>query len=701
MNDDIRIRIQTLTEELKAASDSYYNTGTELMSNYEYDKKFDELKALEEAEGITDGFTSRVGAKTSSKLEKVVHEFEAKSLGKTKDINEVIAVHENLPSKDVCLSWKLDGSTLQLTYDGGRLALAATRGDGRTGQDITRNAEYIAGIPKTIDYTGHLVVRGECLMSYKEFDRLNTDGIYANPRNLANATITALDKDVLKDRHTEFMAFELVFSGSEAVKELAFSKKLDYLKTLGFGVVPHTRVGIKDLKAEMDRYTKEASDFEYPVDGLVIANEDTALTKNLTGTEHHPHLAKGMAFKWQDEKVQTKLTGIEWSPSRTGLLNPVAVFDTVDLCGTKVSRASLHNLSYVQNLNLRIGDTIEVYKANMIIPQLADNLDKDNHGKTYYFLKCPCCKSVGVIHTDEKSGVRTVMCENEECSAKQLGRITHFASKHGMNIEGLSEATISVMLDKGYIKTAADLYTLKDKPELVASLKQEEGFGEKSVENLLDAIEKSRDTDFSHLMYAFGIDGFGRGQIKLLKGFLDENYDTLTCDSEFLYGRKPGDYMELLGDLTRKGEYPFEQIEGIGKVLGGSLNNWLLNNYREDSAIKTVLEQVNLRREERKEAVKSDISGKTFVVTGSLEGFANRDEFTAFMESKGLKSASSVSAKTDFLVNNDVTSTSGKNKKAKALGIPIVSEKDAVLIASGEMAVPVKERVKDKGLEKD
>ena len=408
---------------------------------------------------------------------------------------------------------------------------------------------------------------------------------------------------------------------------------------------------------------------------------------------------KGMAFKWQDETVQTTLREIEWSASRTGLLNPVAVFDTIDLCGTKVSRASLHNVSYVEALNLQAGDKITVYKANMIIPQIDENLDKDSHQQIrVHGVGCPCCKKQGVVYTSD-SGVKTLVCENADCSAKQLGKITHFVSKHGMNIDGLSEATISFLLEKGYITDCASLYELKDKPVLVANLKKEEGFGEKSVENLLASIEKSRDVDFSHLMYAFGIDGFGRGQIKLLKNFLDENYDFLVKNySEYLYQREPANYVELLGDITTKSIFPFDQIEGFGLTLSKSLNNWLLDNYwgTVDMSVNAVLSQVNIKPEERKDAVKSDIAGKTFVVTGSLNGFANRDDFVAFMESKGLKNSSSVSAKTDFLVNNDVTSTSGKNKKAKDLGIPIVSEADAVKIANGELALPDKAKSKGK-----
>ena len=434
---DTMDKIKALQEELQQAADSYYNSGIELMSNKEYDAKFDELKALEQQAGITDGFTAKVGSSVNDKLPKVTHTYEAKSLGKTKDIDELIAVHENYPNEPyVCLSWKCDGSTVQATYKEGNLVLAATRGDGHTGQNITQNAKYIEGLPQKIDFKGEMVVRGEAIMTYEEFDRLNTEGQFANPRNLANATITALDKSILEERKIQFKAFELVSAPEEDLQSLnSFANRLTYLDTLGFGVVPHERVSVKDLKAEIALWSKEETikSVGFPVDGLVVANDDTAFTKNLTGTEHHPHLAKGMAFKWKDETVQTVLREIEWSPSRTGLLNPVAVFDTVDLCGTKVSRASLHNVSYVDALNLKIGDRITVYKANMIIPQIDENLDKDKEGLSpAHDVSCPCCKTKAELRNSD-SGTKVMVCPNEACPEKELGRISKVFPKRLLN----------------------------------------------------------------------------------------------------------------------------------------------------------------------------------------------------------------------------------------------------------------------------
>lgn len=667
-------RIQELQKELKEAADSYYNSGIELMSNKEYDAKFDELRQLEHNAGITDGFTSKVGSAVSSKLDKVTHEYEAKSLGKTKDIDEIIAVHKNYPVQaSVCLSWKCDGSTVQLTYNDGKLDLAATRGDGHIGQDITKNVRYIEGIPQTVPFKGELVVRGEALMTYEEFNRLNTEGQFANPRNLANATITAIDESLLQDRKIQFKAFELVYS--DDVKYRSFNDRLGLLEKNGFGVVPHKKVFIDDLKAEIAEWSKEEAikAIGFPVDGLVIVNDNTEFTKNLVGTEHHPHLAKGMAFKWKDETVETVLRGIEWSPSRTGLLNPVAVFDTVDLCGTKVSRASLHNVSYVDALNLKIGDRITVYKANMIIPQIDENLDKDKEGLSLtHGVSCPCCKTKAELRLNYESGTKVMVCPNEACPEKELGRLTHFVSKHGMNIEGLSEKTLKQLMDADLVKEPADLYKLKNDEYSILVL---DGIQEKSMRNLLNAIEKSESPDFSHFMYACGIPNFGRGQIKVLKAYIDSVYGDDT------------NYLQALSDMYR-GEFDFTTIDGIGSVLARSLDTWI-NKELLDSTSKTnrLLEYLDVSnmmiQPIIKDSLDNAIAGKSFCITGSLDNFSNRDACVEFIESNGGKFVSSVSKKTDYLVNNDITSTSGKNKKAKELGVPIITEEQLIKASEG------------------
>lgn len=691
-------RMIKLREELKVAADNYYN-GIESMSNFEYDAKFDELKKLEKQYGNEkENFTNVVGAKVeNTPLQKVTHEYEAKSLGKTKSVDELIK--EQSKTSDgmngkTCLSWKLDGCTVQLTYDNGELQLASTRGDGKVGQDITQNSLFIDGIPQTIDYKGKLVVRGEALMSYAEFDRLNTDGQYANPRNLASATITALDKELLTQRHIDFKAFELVHSD---LVDFGFSENLKWLQSKGFAIVPHEVVSLTDLKEKIAEWSEadKINALGYPVDGLVVAYDDTNKVKGLEGTEHHPSLTKSMAFKWQDETVQTVLRDIEWSPSRTGLLNPVAVFDTVDLCGTKVSRASLHNLSYIESLNLKIGDSITVYKANMIIPQIAENLDKDKGRISLHDISCPCCKKTAKI--ENNNGTKTLVCENEACLAKEIGKYTHFVEKHGLNIEGLSEKTLLTLMENGIITELADIFRLSEKDR--AAYTSIEGQGDKAFDNLLKSIEKAKYTDLEHFLYACGIPNIGRGQLKEIVGYLKENFDSLS--KEYLqYAEKfcDGEKLFVLMIAMSIEQFDFTQINGIGDILAENLNRFLQEEFifpmkNVDSEELNKLNEKIYERGDRKlfqyysclpyveltdQLVKQKenlpLSGKTFVITGSLNHFSNRDEMIQYIESLGGKVSGSVSKNTDYLINNDVNSISGKNKKAQNLNIPIVSE---------------------------
>lgn len=685
-NEQFKIqRMNDLRSELKKASSDYYN-GTESMSNFEYDQKFDELKRLEDEYGNeSENFTSKVGASieaSSPSLKKVTHEYEAKSLGKTKSVDDLIREQSRTIDGNngfTCLSWKLDGCTVQLTYEKGKLVLASTRGDGRIGQDITDNSKFIEGIPQRIPTAlEKLVVRGEALMSYAEFDRVNINGQFANPRNLASATITALDKSLLKDRKINFMAFELVDGSVNENIELQgkFSNRLDWLTTQGFGVVPHEVVKVSDLKEKIEEWSKpeKINALGFPVDGLVVAYDNLERTRNLTGTEHHPSLTKAMAFKWQDETVKTTLRDIEWSPSRTGLLNPVAVFDTVDLCGTKVSRASLHNLSYIEGLNLKIGDEITVYKANMIIPQVAENLDKDK-GSVMDFneINCPCCKNKAKV--EDNNGTKTLICENEKCLAKELGTFTRFVDKHGMNIEGLSEKTILTLMEKGFLTELSDLYKLKDKPE-IANL---EGFGEKSYQNLIDAIEKSKSTDTEHFLYACGIENIGRGQLKDIIGYIKEHYDTDLSK----YHNPDGSY-DLIGTLMlmQNDNFDFTKIDGIGEVLAKNFSDFIEKEFNipyemgMSGKFADCLPYTTFTDKKLEQNKDLPLSGKTFVITGSLNNFNNRDEMISYIESLGGKVSGSVSKNTDYLINNDVESTSGKNKKAKDLGIPVISEND-------------------------
>ena len=677
MDREIELKIKELREKVSRANEDYYN-GIESMSNFEYDKLYDELKELEEKYDIDNKQTDFVGASVDkTPLQKVTHEYEAKSLGKTKSISDLIK-EQNKAEGDVCVSWKMDGSTVVLEYNNGKLTLAATRGDGKIGQDITRNVSFIKGIPNTIPYTDKLVVRGEAFMTYEDFDSANKNGEFANPRNLAAATITALDTKLLEERPVSFKAFELVNT-----KGKSFSKELDFLSKLGFGVVEHEKVSIQNLNNTIRKWSEEdrIKNLGFPVDGLVIMHDDRAIVKDLSDTGHHPNLTKGMAFKWQDETVETILRKIEWSASRTGLLNPVAVFDTVDLCGTKVSRASLHNVSYVEGLNLKVGDRITVYKANMIIPQIAENLDREKEGNIDLHIECPCCHSNAKI--EENNGVKTAICENEKCLAKELGAFTHFVEKHGMNIEGLSEKTIMQLMETGFLKDISDLYRLKDHLE-IAYLP---GFGKKSFDNLVESIEKSKNCDLAHFLYACGIDSIGRGQIKEILNYLKNNYDDL-CGRFFKESDKDNDgekmFKALLGMVINN--FDFTDIPNIGDILA---NNFV--KFMDDEFIFPMEENISGRYKDCLPFIEftdilskgrdmnvsdSVINGKSFCITGKLEHFENRDAMVSFIEEHGGKFVSSVSKNTDYLINNDINSTSSKNKKANSLNIPIISEND-------------------------
>lgn len=689
MAENNKERMLALREELTKAARNYYN-GIESMSNFEYDAKFDELKALEESEGVaaTERFTNKVGSSVekASPLKKVEHEYAALSLGKTKSVDELIKEQSKAEENaSVCLSWKLDGCTTCLTYISGELVLAATRGDGTVGQDITRNAGKIKGIPLHIDgmeYGEKLVVRGESFMTYADFDRVNTDGQFANPRNLASATITALDRTLLDERPITFQAFELVADNGGLLDTEGFAAQLDSLKELGFGVVEHKRVPVSEIKEEIVRWSEDdrIKNLGIPVDGLVVMHDNRAIVRDLEDTGHHPNMTKGMAFKWQDETMETVLRKIEWSPSRTGLLNPVAVFDTVELCGTKVSRASLHNVSYIESLNLKEGDRITVYKANMIIPQIAENLDRDKGRADIHGISCPCCHKDAVI--EENNGVKTMVCENEKCLAKELGAFVRYSEKHGTNIEGLSEKTILMLMENGYLKDISDFYTLNEHPEIAKI----PGFGKKSYDNLIGSIEKSKDMDLEHFLYACGIENIGRGQLKDIIGYIKNNYEELKEKYLKKDNESDGENMFYILIAMVYNNFDFTQIDGIGSVLSENFTKFIDDEFifpmeekvpgRYHDCLPYIEFTDKLSKAKTAEISDSAIAGKSFCITGKLEHFENRDAMVAFIEENGGKFVSSVSKNTDFLINNDVTSTSGKNKKAHDLKIPIISEDD-------------------------
>lgn len=701
-------RMRELAQILDNASDAYYN-GEEIMSNFEYDKLYDELVALETSTGVVlpDSPTGKAGAEVVDSLPKYKHEYVALSLAKTKDIDEFVTkfkehiesnahmmVYNKTISTLVVLMWKMDGSTVQLYYDKGKLIHAVTRGNGEIGSIIDHNAPYIKGIPTTIKYKGKLVVRGEAFMTYTEFNRINStlpvDEQYKNARNLANATISLLDSNEMRQREIQFHAFELV-EKKDTVWDLNnhdvnkiwfnnmegyFNDRLEWLKAYGFQVVEHVALHYSKLKDEMQAWEKRVPTLDFPVDGLVAAMDDTGYSKNLPGTGHNPHIMKGYAFKWKDETEKTTLREIEWSASRTGLLNPVAIFDPVELEGTTVSRASVHNISYIQNMDLKIGDTVSIAKMNKIIPAVVENANKEtpyptlteDEMRTRHSIatKCPVCGQDTVIeHTVGGTKSIILMCTNPDCAAKHVGKFVHFCERDCMNIIGMSEATIEKFVDCGIITKYTDFFNLDKHPEIATM----EGFGEKSWKKMIEAAENAQNNaDFVGILHAMGISNVGKGQAKLLKTAIEKWANEKYPDEE-------KDYFDCLKEMSKS--YDFETIEGFGKVIAESLKNWLNDNLIDGSDFNEMLGMMPKHMVAKvSKPVTSSISGKTFVITGSVEHFKNREELKEKIESLGGKTSGSVSAKTDYLINNDVTSTSGKNKKAKDLGVKIISEAD-------------------------
>lgn len=672
-------QMRGLIESLNKASAAYYN-GEEIMDNHEWDGLYDQLREMEDKTGIVypDSPTQTVGAPVKvPELLQVQHEYPARSLGKTKDIDEFPKIFKQRAAGMAVVMWKLDGSTIVLTYDDGELTLAATRGNGEIGQDITHNAAYINGIPKKIPYAGHLVVRGEAVMSYEEFDRINSEiedeeEQYANPRNLANATITMQDSSEMKKRKIQFFAFKLVHMDNPLPENQdTFMGRLDYLDSLGFDTVYRLYGDSNcDLIDVMNGFSDAVPQFEYPVDGLVVASDDVRYAESLPGTGHHPDPLVGYALKWKDEEVETVLREIEWSPSRTGLINPVAVFDPVHLEGTEVTRASLHNVSILKEKRLRVGDTITVYKANKIIPQVAANLTPGNEldYAESHPVHCPCCgQETEPRITGKDKLVEVAMCMNPECPAKHVKKFVHFAERDCMNIKGLSEATLQKFIERGFIREFADLYHLDRYKDQIIEM---EGFGQKSYDKLIAAVEASRKTSFVPFIHALGIPNIGKGQAKLF----NKEYS--------------GDVREFFEDVYNR--HDFTHIEGIGEVLNDNLLQWG-NEYLTylpfayvlvqvpvslNLEICDLLEEVEIQIPEKAASDTNSLNGKIFVITGKLNHFVNRDALVAKIEELGGKASGSVSKNTSYLINNDVSSTSGKNKKAKELGVPIISEDD-------------------------
>lgn len=640
MND----RMRELVDKLNEASRAYYAEDVEIMSNYEYDKLYDELVNLEAETGITlsDSPTVNVGYESVDFLPKEAHEKPMLSLSKTKDRAEL---HEWVGEKEAILSWKLDGLTIVLTYKNGDLYKAVTRGNGEIGEVITANARTFKNIPLKISYKGDLIVRGEAVITYSDFEKINAaiidaDSKYKNPRNLCSGSVRQLDSSVTANRNVRFYAFSLV-SSEDIEFNNSFENQFKYLKGLGFDVVEYKRVNKDNILETIEWFANSIEANNIPSDGLVLTYDDIAYGVSLGRTAKFPRNA--IAFKWQDEIKETILREIEWSPSRTGLINPVAIFDTIDLEGTNVSRASLHNISYVEDLKLGIGDRITVYKANMIIPQIAENITRS--GNLTIPSVCPVCGGATEVRQD--SDTKMLYCSNTQCAAKKIKSFSHFVERNAMNIEGLSEATLEKFISLGFIKDFVDIYKLETYKDKITNL---EGFGEKSYENIIASINASRECMLYALINALGIPGIGSANAKLLCKAFDNDIDKLLSAT--------------VEDISA--------VEGMGEILATGIVNYMQDekNLKLIDELRKELNFIKIIVDESTQV----LAGKTFVITGSLNNYVNRDELKSIIEEKGGKVAGSVSAKTTALINNDATSNSSKNKKAKELGVEIITE---------------------------
>lgn len=644
-------RMKELTQQLRLASQAYYQRDEEIMSNLEYDRLYDELVTLEKETGIvlSGSPTVTVGYESLEQLPKERHEAPMLSLDKTKSVEELTAF---AGTQEVLMSWKLDGLTVVLTYQNGTLQKAVTRGNGEVGEVITNNARVFQNIPLHISYQGELILRGEAVITYSDFEKINAESLdaetrYKNPRNLCSGSVRQLNNEITARRHVHFYAFALVKADGTDFKNL-HSNQFEWLKEQGFETVEYHKVTAKEIPSTVAWFEKKIRHYDVPSDGLVVTYNDIAYGESLGRTAKFPR--NSIAFKWQDEVRETVLREIEWSPSRTGLINPIAVFDPVELEGTTVSRASVHNLSIMKSLRLGIGDTITVYKANMIIPQIAENLTGSGNAPVPEY--CPACG--GKTEIRQMNNVETLYCTNNRCSARRIKSFSLFVSRDAMNIEGLSEATLEKFIAHGYIHTFADIYHLNHYREEIVSM---DGFGEKSYQNLMESIDRSRKTTLARVIYALGIPNIGAANAKLLCRFF--NYD--------------------LKRLKEANEEEIASIEGIGDVIAASVVN-----YFEEEANKTALEallyELDIEKPEENEN-SSVLAGKTFVITGSVFHFANRSELKNYIEERGGKVTGSVTKKTDYLINNEKESNSSKNKKARELNIPLLSEEDFLKLA--------------------
>ena len=638
-------RMRELAHILTEASKAYYQEDRELMSNYEYDRLYDELEQLEQESGIVlaGSPTTKVGYEALDELPRERHESPMLSLDKTKDIEGLKDFAGNHPT---IVSWKLDGLTVVLTYRDGQLEKAVTRGNGEIGEVITNNARVFRNIPLRISYQGELILRGEAVITYTDFARINeeiedADAKYKNPRNLCSGSVRQLNNEVTARRGVRFYAFALV--KAEDV-DFGNSRKnqFDWLKSQGFDVVEHYMADASTMEETVQKFADKIQYYDVPSDGLVLTYDDIAYGQSLGRTAKFPR--DSIAFKWKDEIRETKLLEIEWSPSRTGLINPVAIFEPVEIEGSTVSRASVHNLSIMKALELGIGDTITVYKANMIIPQIADNLTRS--GRIEIPEVCPACGSRTKIQSVRD--VETLCCTNENCVAKKIKAFTLFVSRDALNIDGLSEATLEKFIAKGFIHSFADIFMLEKYQNEIVEM---EGFGEKSFANLMAGIETARHTTLPRLLFGLGIPGIGAANAKVLCRHFDHDLDKIRTATE----------EEL------------SEIDGIGGVLAGAVVTYFQDK-ENIAGLDRLLSQLQIERPQPENESEQTLAGKTFVITGTVTHFANRNELKAYIESRGGKVTGSVTKKTDYLINNDTASSSSKNKKAKELNIPILSE---------------------------
>lgn len=637
-------RIKELVEILNKANKAYYQDANEIMTNYEYDKLYDELSELEKETGIilSNSPTVNVGYQVVSQLPKEQHQSPMLSLDKTK---EVTALEDFAGDKKCLLSWKMDGLTVVLTYEDGKIQKAVTRGNGVTGEVITNNAKTFKNIPLSIAYKGKLTLRGEAVIKYSDFEEINKeieegDSKYKNPRNLCSGSVRQLNSQITATRNVNFVAFALI-SAENVDFNNSIEEQYKWLEKQGFQVVEYKVAARNSMQEQVEYFSEKIKTYDYPSDGLVLMYDDIQYGISLGTTAKFPR--NGIAFKWEDEQAETTLKYIEWSPSRTGLINPVAVFEPVELEGTTVSRASVHNISIMEELKLGSGDRIKVYKANMIIPQISENMTKS--GIDELPSKCPVCAMATEIKAE--NGIKTLYCPNTECPAKNIKLFTLFVSRNGMNIDGLSEETLEKFIDAGYIKEFSDIFHLDRYYEEIISTP---GFGQKSYDNLMESIEKARKVELPALIYSLGISNIGVANAKLIcKAFGNDIKKIRKAKVE-----------ELV------------EIDGIGTIMAEKFCKYFEDDTN-SRKLDNLLKEVTIASVEENN-IAQNMEGLTFVITGAVNQFENRDAVKDYIEKRGGKVTGSVSAKTNFLINNDATSSSSKNKKAKQLGVEIITE---------------------------